>query len=512
LEHHPSLRLPWISHENGTNGLQNGLNGVSKLEGKVFVASVSPQARASLAAAYGMSSDEAGNMIAQLLSGPRGLAAGGQYGSSFEWIIDTNIPRSIALVAAHEEVSQLLVDPNRIPQGDGSAISDEPKKPILTSACPGWICYAEKTHPHVLPHLSRLKSPQALTGTLLKSVLYKTHNIHPSQVWHLAIMPCFDKKLEASRSELTSAHWCPNGEPVRDVDCVITPRELISLASARNIDFSALPLTPIIPRTPFPDATLSAFLFPTPSTPHRPNSGPDSGTSGGYLWHILRRMHATHAGSSIVVMRGRNADVLEYALMHATSTVPILKCARYYGFRNIQNLVRKLKPARTSRLLAATGAKGQIATTPTAQNVDYTYVEVMACPGGCTNGGGQIRVGEADLLRAGETLAMTAKKTGPAEQRALLAVVDEAYYSGESSDGEDDMELDGADEVDDGDVVDGISRREILHILDYWASITGIEKQELVCTSFRKVESDVGKKKSDVDRVVGLASSIGGGW
>jgi iron only hydrogenase large subunit-like protein len=201
-------------------------------EGKIFVASVSPQTRASLAAVLSISEVEAGNMISHLLSGPSGLKSGGQQGNGFTWVIDTNVMREACLVAAADEVTNALspealkVSPK--PGTDG-AIDTIPKAPILTSACPGWICYAEKTHPYVLPHLSRLKSPQALTGTLIKSVLSERYGIHPSQIWHLAIMPCFDKKLEASRSELTSAAWLPSHdssqEKIRDTDCVITARE-----------------------------------------------------------------------------------------------------------------------------------------------------------------------------------------------------------------------------------------------------------------------------------------------
>jgi hypothetical protein len=176
------------------------------------------------------------------------------------------------------------------------------------------------------------------------------------------------------------------------------------------------------------------------------------------------------------------------------------------------------------------------------EDVGFAFVEVMACPGGCTNGGGQIRVGEQEALRAAavavsadEPMPMPvlpppvdARKTGAAEQKAWLALVDEAYYSAES-DGESDRsvgvnggavgEVEGdamdVDEREDlvSDVVDGISRVEILGVIGHWARITGVDQRDLLCTSFRKVESDVGKKKgSDIDRVVGLASSIGGGW
>lgn len=484
--------------------------------GRIFVASVSPQVRASIAATFGVSIREASNMISHLLSGPDGLAAGGKNNSRFTWVLDTNVFREIALVAAAEEVAQLLEAPTRTVSGDGSAITDKPKKPILTSACPGWICYAEKTHPHVLPHLSRLKSPQALAGTLLKSVISKRYSVDPSRIWHLAVMPCFDKKLEASRSELTSSIWSGSStEPIRDVDCVITARELISLASARSINFRHLPRSPVI-STAFPDSRLNSFLFPPT---RRKKADVASGTSGGYLYHILRRLQAEYPGSQIQTNRGRNADVVDYILLSSTNET-IVKFARYYGFRNIQNLVRKLKPARTSRLLTAAGNKARArpaGVNGASEGMDFAYVEVMACPGGCTNGGGQIRAGEVGSLRDGSGLPDELERVGPVETKQWQGQVDEAYYS-EDSPSTDEMDVDtrvnghaNGDAVS-ADLVDGISRSYILGVVEYWSGITGVSAPNLIGTSYRKVVSDVGKKVSDVERVAGLASSLGGGW
>lgn len=398
-----------------------------------------------------------------------------------------------------------------------------PKKPILTSACPGWICYAEKTHPHILPHLSRLKSPQALAGTLLKSVLAR-YGVPPSRIWHLAVMPCFDKKLEASRSELTSSVWEEGEEGVRDTDCVITARELVALAEARGIDFANLPTTPLR-RVAFPDPDLDAFLFPSPRR-KGVNGEPAAGSSGGYLWHVLQRQKARYPGSRIEIGRGRNADVVEYNLVRSVGDgrdEVLFKAARYYGFRNIQNLVRKLRPPRTSKLLAA--AKGGGARRPNGaplkekEGLEYAYVEVMACPGGCTNGGGQIRVNEVQAMR--EQMRDGVVKIGPQGQREWLGRVDEAYFSASNSSDseEDEMDLEvhgNGEDMDldeEDDVVDGISRSYIHSVLERWRELTGVDTEKLVCTSYRAVESDVGKeRKSDVERVAGLASSIGGGW
>ncbi|KAL1792044.1 hypothetical protein ACET3X_009795 [Alternaria dauci] len=530
LDTYPSLRAPWLAHDgtNGTtnghtsDGLANGVNG-NNVQGKLFVASVSPQTRASLAAVFNVSEVEAGNMVAHLLSGPSGLKSGGHQGSDFTWVIDTNAMREACLVAAADEVTRALSPEalNTTPKpGSEGAIDTTPKAPILTSACPGWICYAEKTHPYVLPHLSRLKSPQALTGTLIKSVLSQRYNVPPSQIWHLAIMPCFDKKLEASRGELTSAAWLPgydqSQDKIRDTDCVITARELLHLAAARGINFASLPRTPLscADRTPFPDSNIDAFLFP-PS--RRKNQSAAAGPSGGYLHHILQTYQAQNPGSSISVARGRNADVVEYSVVRGSET--IIKAARFYGFRNIQNLVRRLKPAKASRL---PGGKTGVSRRPGGATAagegvkDYAYVEVMACPGGCTNGGGQIKVQEVEEVRVYEGIQeankdASASKPGPKEQKEWLARVDEAYFSGSDSEDETDVQANGHGL--EQDVVDGISRSRMRDLMAHWADLTSVNQQKLIYTSYIKVESDVGKKKqSDMERVAGLAVTAGGGW
>ena len=449
-------------------------------------------------------------MIDQLLGGPQGLASGGKYGNSFKWIVDTNAMREASLVLGSEEVVESLSKgTSNISSNEEGASTTTPKRPILSSACPGWICYAEKTHPHVLPHLSRLKSPQALTGTVLKTVLSQRLNILPDQIWHVAIMPCFDKKLEASREELTDIYWRTSPSkstqpPVRDVDCVITARELLMLADTRGISFPALPRQPLASHSPFPDPTLSPFLFP-----RRHHKQPkEAGTSGGYLHHILAAQLSLHPSSTLNTTRGRNADVIEYNISSETSP-QLFKAARYYGFRNIQNLVRKLKPQKKSQISGGRGARPAVAA-PGGAGIDYAYVEVMACPGGCTNGGGQIKVD--DLPAQAVPVEMG--------QKEWLQKVDEAYYSmsdgnGER-DGEGDVHMNDKDEESRlvGDEVNGISPSHMKQVLDYWASSTGIPLEKLVMTSYRKVESDVGKVGgADNERIVeSIAGKIGGGW
>lgn len=478
LDAAPALRLvgPDAAGEYAVHGLDNP-------ESKLFVASVSPQTRANLAAACGpnVSSRQAGLMLDNLLRGPGGVAGGGQFGNAFTWVLDTNTAREATMVLGAEEV---LKDNSGLPQ------------PILASSCPGWVCYAEKTHPYVLPHLSKVKSPQALMGTLLKTTLSAKLGVPPDRIWHVAVMPCFDKKLEASREELTDEVWARSGLPgrgVRDVDCVITSKEILMLAESRGLNFFDIAATEAAEQPRFPDPVINDFLLPQGS-----NGVPRvAGSSGGLLYHVLQSKAALTPGADIQVTRGRNADVVEYVV--AVNGEPIFKAARYYGFRNIQNLVRRLKPVRPSRMPGGKAFGSARRPAGKAASLEHSYVEVMACPGGCTNGGGQIKVDDAVVVDRKGIVG----KPGPQEQKDWLAEVDEAYFSGD----------DVAQTIDaQAGVVGGVSHLRINEILAHWSGLTGITLDKLAYTTFREVISDVGKGATDTERVVQLAGKIGGGW
>ncbi|PHH60089.1 hypothetical protein CDD81_2133 [Ophiocordyceps australis] len=478
LDGAPALRVRAAAGGGGGGGGGGFVvEGLEREDARLFVASTSAQTRANLAAAAAgaVSLSEAANMLDGLLRGPTGLAGGGAWHNGFTWVLDTNAMRQAGLVLAADEV---------LGQSRGNA----PARPVLASSCPGWVCYAEKTHPHVLPHLSRVKSPQALTGTMLKTLLSTTLGIPPSRIWHLAVMPCFDKKLEASRQELTDVAWAgAAAQGVRDVDCVITTSEVLMLAESRGISFfdiardgSAAP-----PPVPLPDARLHELLLREPAAP-LDEQGRAAGPSGGLLHHILRSRAAQTPGAEIEAIRGRNADVVEYLV--TLNGEAIFKAARYYGFRNIQNLVRRLKPVRPSRV---PGGKPIGSARRPPASLEYSYVEVMACPGGCTNGGGQIKADNAVIVeRKGYT-----SKPGPQEQKEWLAEVDEAYYSG----GETPAGQEGPS---------GACATRVHNGLTHWAGLVGIGIDRLTLTSYREVVSNVGKQ----DDVVRLAGKIGGGW
>lgn len=135
-------------------------------------------------------------------------------------------------------------------------------------------------------------------------------------------------------------------------------------------------------------------------------------------------------------------------------------------------------------------------------------MEVMACPGGCTNGGGQIRIEDAREIStpSGTLAAPEGSKPSPHEQRAWLARVDEAYYSAES-DGEDEMNYSQPLSV-------AENEGRVHKAMHYWSAMTDIPLSTLAYTTYREVESDVGKPvaPNDTTRVVELAGKIGGGW
>ncbi|KAG8428282.1 Cytosolic Fe-S cluster assembly factor nar1 [Metarhizium acridum] len=192
-----------------------------------------------------------------------------------------------------------------------------------------------------------------------------------------------------------------------------------------------------------------------------------AGSSGGLLYHILQCKAAQIPGAQIQTTRGRNADVVEFVV--AANGEPVFKAARYYGFRNIQNLVRRLKPARPSRMPGGKPFGSARRPTGKSASLEYGYVEVMACPGGCTNGGGQLKAD--DLVDQGRR--QYSDRPGPQEQKEWLAEVDEAYFSGQEVGGADIVNGNDDDVRSSEDVVGGIPRSYIHDTLAYWCDGNG---------------------------------------
>lgn len=345
---------------------------------KVYVASISHQARASLAHAYGHSVEHMDRVLVDFCSR-----------LGFRYVVGTAVGRKLSMLQEAERTLALK---------DAGTFAG----PVLSSVCPGWVLYAEKTHPHVLPHMLPVKLPQQITGAILKTVVAADLGVARADVYHLAIMPCFDKKLESARPEVLQTDAVdPSLLAVPDVDCVLTPKELVNLAEASGTPLEAEPAADSA-------ATLTPEFYAACAPPSWPFKAlawaNDSGSaSGGWAHNYLQlaQLHLTrtdphkYAPGTFVVeaVGGRNADLVELRLMHNGDKVA--SAAVVNGFRNIQNLVRRLKPAKTARvnpLAARRRARGAKTAEPddAADASKCDYVEIMACPNGCINGGGQI--------------------------------------------------------------------------------------------------------------------------
>eukprot|EP00053_Salpingoeca_punica_P003240 m.42009 g.42009 ORF g.42009 m.42009 type:complete len:481 (-) comp12062_c0_seq2:200-1642(-) len=312
--------------------------------GKLVVMSVSPQSRASLAAKYNMTAGEVAGKLSTFL---RSLGA--------DLVFDTNVARSLSLLESQVEFVQ---------RKQAQAAGASAPLPLLASACPGWICYAEKTHGNfILPFISSVKSPQQIMGSIVKTHIAQRHGKRPDQVYHVTVMPCFDKKLEASRSDFYSDLYS-----TRDVDCVITTGEIEMMLAEKGCDLRALPLSHF-------DTPAGGSLSGDELYSHR------GSTSGGFMEHIF--VHAAKALYNVDVQEVTCVLKKQSGVYETTLVVDgeeKLRFAMAHGFRSIQNVVMKMKQMSKS---SAASAKPY-----------YDYIEVMACPKGCTNGGGQLKADE----------------------------------------------------------------------------------------------------------------------
>ncbi|WVO12522.1 cytosolic Fe-S cluster assembly factor NAR1 [Cryptococcus depauperatus] len=371
---------------------------------RVPVLSISPQTLASLSAAYSSTSSLPPIPLLVLLRRIRALLSQPSNGSWKVW--DTTFARHVSL---RETVAEF--DERR--KGKGKAVG----MPTLASACPGWVCYAEKAQGDLLPLLSSVRSSQAIVGALVKSWYAQKTHLKPNEIYHITAMPCYDKKLEASRSDFYSSLYS-----TRDVDCVLTTGELDLLLQELGFNpYISVPNETVPLDTPTDDSPFPELLT------HQGSS------SGSYLQSIIHNIQHSHPNPtqiSIREIRG-SADNVEYLLHDLVTGQIIFKGSKVYGFQNLQNLVRKVaketgigrsgRSAGGGRLSAAVAArrrKAKVAastSTPAAsgaatpestrmdvesiaslslsgaEDTKLDFVEVMACPSGCINGGGQIK-------------------------------------------------------------------------------------------------------------------------
>jgi iron-only hydrogenase group A len=217
--------------------------------------------------------------------------------------------------------------------------------PLFTSCSPGWIRYIETYYPEFIPNLSSCKSPQQMQGAIIKAYYSKKLNIEPQKIKVVSIMPCIAKKSEAKRPEMEY-----NG--IRDVDVVLTTRELARLIKHQDINFMAL--EDYEPTSPLAKYTGAGVIF---------------GATGGVMEAALRTvkeiLEKKPSGSvEIEPIRGAESGIKEATLNIAGYDVTV---AVVHGAVNIPEMMRRIQ----------------------ANPNKYAFIEFMACTGGCVNGGGQ---------------------------------------------------------------------------------------------------------------------------
>ncbi len=247
-----------------------------------------------------------------------------------DYVFDTSFSADLTVV---EEASEFL---DRVTKGE--------KLPQFTSCCPGWVTYAEKNCPDLLTNLSSCKSPQQMFGAVFKKFFAKKMNIPTEDMYVVSVMPCTAKKFEADRPEMSTDSY-------QDVDAVITTVELARMIRKMGIKFDEL--EPASLDMPFGFSSGAGVIF---------------GTSGGVAEAALRYATEKLTGETLNEVNFKDVRGLE-GLKEATFNIhgKDIRLAVVSGLANTQNLIEKIRN----------------------KEVDYDFVEVMACPGGCIGGGGQ---------------------------------------------------------------------------------------------------------------------------
>lgn len=251
----------------------------------------------------------------------------------FDKVFDTNFSADLTIM---EEAHEFL---DRVQNGD--------KLPLITSCSPGWIKYCEHYFPEMIENLSSCKSPQQMFGAITKTYYAEKMGIDPKDIVCVSVMPCTAKKFEIGRDDQDAA-----GVP--DVDISITTRELARLIKRVGLDFVNLPEEGF--DDPLGESTGAGVIF---------------GATGGVMEAALR--------TAVETLSGEELKELDFKEVRGTegikeATYPVagmdVKVAVASGLRNAKELLEKVN----------------------AGEADYHFIEIMGCPGGCVNGGGQPQV------------------------------------------------------------------------------------------------------------------------
>ena len=289
-------------------------------EDKVVIVQTAPSVRVALGEELGIPAGSivTGKMVAALRS------------LGFDKVFDTNFSADLTIMEeGHEFLDRLQ---------NGGVL------PMITSCSPGWVNMIELKYPELLPHLSTAKSPQQMFGAVAKTYYAEKAGIDPAKIVSVSVMPCTAKKAEAQREEM-----CDSG--YRDVDIVITTRELGRMIREAGIDFASLPEENF--DSPLGIGTGAGAIF---------------GNTGGVMEAALRTVADVVSGEDLPKLEYEEVRGMEET-REATVTVAgkEIKVAVVNTLGSARKMLERIK----------------------AGTADYQFIEVMACPGGCIGGGGQ---------------------------------------------------------------------------------------------------------------------------
>jgi len=255
----------------------------------------------------------------------------------FDKVFDTNFTADLTVM---EEGTEFL---NRVQKGG--------KLPMITSCSPGWVRYCEFNYPEFLDNLSTCKSPQQMFGAITKSYYAKKAGIDPKDIVVVSVMPCIAKKSEAKRPELEV-------DRIRDVDFSITTRELGVMIKQLGINFENLSDEEF-------DKGMGEYS----------GAGALFGATGGVMEAALRTVADILTGEDLENIEYKRARGIEnikegYIKLPINGEITEIKLAVVHGTKHAAQLLEDIK----------------------AGKKDFHFIEVMACPGGCVNGGGQSHV------------------------------------------------------------------------------------------------------------------------
>ena len=289
--------------------------------GKYVVVQTAPAVRAALGEEFDMP-------IGTLVTGKM-VSALKRLG--FKKVFDTNFAADLTIM---EEATELL-----------SRVTNGGQLPMITSCSPGWVNYAEYYYGDLLGHLSSCKSPHEMFGAILKSYYAEKIGVDPKDMFVVSIMPCTAKKYEKDRPELAV-----NG--LRDVDAVLTTRELGKLIKRSGINFTKLP------DSEFDNDIVGEYT----------GAGVIFGATGGVMEAALRTAAFKLTGEELAKVELEDVRGLE-GIKEATYSLAGIdvKVAVAHGMKNAKVLLDQIREGKSP----------------------YHFIEIMGCPGGCVAGGGQ---------------------------------------------------------------------------------------------------------------------------